>query len=98
MLQDPAAEIYQFLFEWPHVRLSCNPQTHNFGVKRFRLRCVYNQISSILFPLCSPLLRIRIIYCVLYVTVGKHGDLLTGLLVDVDVTSEMPAVWKKISQ
>ena len=57
--------------------------------------CLQSNLSHFFSVVLSPL-RIRIIYCVLYLTVGKNGDLLTGLLVDVNVTSEMPINWKNI--
>lgn len=46
--------------------------------------------------LCSRHREYVFIYRVLYLTVGKNTDLLTGLLVDVNATVEMPAVWESI--
>ena len=41
--------------------------------------------------------RTGFVNCVLCLIVGKNGDLLTGLLVDVNATSGMPSVWKNKS-
>ncbi len=40
---------------------------------------------------------IRLSTVVLYLTVGNNADLLSGLLVDVNVTSDLPTVWNSKS-
>ena len=68
-----------------------NSWSEKVSVNLFTIKC---EVFCVLSIQTYDTARIRFVNCVLYLTVGENRALLSGLLVDVNVTYGMPTVWK----